>query len=214
MSISPYCADAYNLLAEESESIEERQELYEQGVKAGRTALGDLFSKKNMGYFWGIIETRPYMRALAGFSECLWDGGRRQEAIENYQDMIKLNPNDNQGIRYTLINCLLAEGMHEEAEKLLKEYQEPTCFMLYSQAILSFMKSEGIKSDKYLMKAFESNSYVPVYLTGEKHVPWFLPNMYSLGSEEEAILYSHESIEAWKSVSGAIAWLAEKYKEY
>ena len=47
LSISPYCADAYNLLAEESKSMEERQGLYEKGVRAGRMALGDLFFKEN-----------------------------------------------------------------------------------------------------------------------------------------------------------------------
>jgi len=205
---SPYCADAYNLLAAESESIEERLDLYEQGVNVGRIALGDSFFKENMGYFWGIFETRPYMRALAGFSGCLWRKGRRQEAIDNYQEMIELNPNDNQGIRYTLINCLLTEGMSEEAEKLLTEYQEQGCFMLYSQALLYFIKLGGIKSAGYLKQAFESNPYVPQYLLGKKHIPWHLPAMYSLGSEEEAIIYSAEANEAWETVPGALDWLA------
>lgn len=207
LNISPYCADAYNLLAGESESLEERLELYEQGVNVGRIALGDSFFKENTGYFWGVFETRPYMRALAGFSGCLWSKGRRQEAIDNYQEMIKLNPNDNQGIRYTLINCLLTEGMNEEAEKLLSEYNESTCFMLYSQALLYFIKSGGIKSAGYLKQAFESNPYVPQYLLGKKHIPWYLPDMYSFGSEEEAIIYSADANEAWKTVPGALDWL-------
>lgn len=208
LSISPYCADAYNLLAEESESLEERLELYGQGVNVGRMALGDLFFEENTGYFWGVFETRPYMRALAGFSKCLWEKGKRQEAINNYQEIIKLNPNDNQGIRYTLINCLLTEGMYEEAEKLLAEYQEPGCFMLYSKALLSFSKSGSINSAKHLRPALESNAYVPQYLLGQKHIPWFPPAMYSLGSEEEAIIYSAEADEAWETVPGALDWLA------
>jgi hypothetical protein len=106
LRISPYCADAYNLLAENCKSLKERQSLYEQGVKTGRLALGELFFNKQAGHFWRLIETRPYMRALAGWSECLWQNRCRPEAIANYKELLRLNPNDNQGIRYILINCL------------------------------------------------------------------------------------------------------------
>jgi len=213
LSISPYCADAYNLLAEESKSMEERQGLYEKGVRAGRMALGDLFFKENTGYFWGIIETRPYMRALAGFSECLWKTGRRQEAIENYQDMMRLNPNDNQGIRYILINCLLTEGMEEPAASLLSEYNEPSCFMLYSKALLLFRKSGGTTTDDCLEQAIESNSNAPLYLLNQKHIPWLLPGSYSWGSEEEAVIYADMACEAWENTPGALAWLAAEFEK-
>lgn len=62
LHLSPYCTDAYNLLAEHSESSEERMELYERGVKVGRLALGESFFEENVGEFWWLTETRPYMR--------------------------------------------------------------------------------------------------------------------------------------------------------
>lgn len=210
LRISPYCADAYNLLAEECKSTEERQEFYEQGVKFGRMALGDLFFKKYTGHFWGLHQTRPYMRALAGFSECLWRNGRCREAIQNYQELLRLNPNDNQGIRYTLVNCLLAQGMDAEAAKLLLEYPESCCFMLYSQALLSFRSSDCVKSARYLKQALESNPHVPAYLLGIKHMPWRLPDAYAWGSEEEAVIYAADAGEVWKNTPGALAWLAEE----
>jgi len=212
LRVSPYCADAYSLLAEKSESMEERQDLYQQGVKAGRIALGDLFFKKHAGHFWGYLETRPYMRALAGLSECLWKNGQRQKAIGNYQKMLQLNPNDNQGIRYILVNCLLAEAMDGEAEKLLSEFQESSCFMLYSQALLSFRNLDRGKSTKYLKQAIASNRYVPDYLLGLKPIPWFLPAGYSWGSEEEAVLYAADAYDVWKNTSGALDWLADEIK--
>jgi tetratricopeptide (TPR) repeat protein len=105
------CTDAYVLLAQEAaRSLDEAKDLYEQGVKAGERALGPNMFKNEAGFFWGILETRPYMRARAGLAECLWMLGNRQEAIEHYQDMLRLNPNDNQGIRYIFANCLLYEG--------------------------------------------------------------------------------------------------------
>lgn len=209
LRVSPYCADAYNLLAEKCISLEERQDLYAQGVKVGRMALGDLFFKKQAGHFWGYIETRPYMRALAGLSECLWKKGLRQDAITNYKELLRLNPNDNQGIRYILINCLLAEGMDSEAGKILLEYHESSCFMLYSEALLAFRRLIHSDADKLLKQALLSNPHVPPYLLALKQVPWSLPAYYSLGSMEEAIIYAADACAVWKNTPGALAWLAE-----
>lgn len=44
----------------------------------------------------------------SGLAAALWRLGRHQEAIGHYQAMLKLNPNDNQGIRYVLAGYLLA----------------------------------------------------------------------------------------------------------
>lgn len=33
------------------------------------------------GHFWGILETRFYMRARAGLAEALWELGERDAAI-------------------------------------------------------------------------------------------------------------------------------------
>ena len=32
-------------------------------VETGQRTLGEQFFKENRGHFWGILETRPYMRA-------------------------------------------------------------------------------------------------------------------------------------------------------
>ena len=36
--------------------------------------------------------------------------GEVDEAIGHYGDMLRLNPNDNQGIRYVLARCLMKRG--------------------------------------------------------------------------------------------------------
>src|SRR6516162_8847951 len=66
LGISPLCADAYVLLAEEAaRSIEEARDYYAKGVEAGELALGPWGFKEYAGHFWGFLETRPYMRARA-----------------------------------------------------------------------------------------------------------------------------------------------------
>jgi len=59
------------------------------------------------------------MRARAGLAQCLWELGKHKEAIEHYRDMLRLNPGDNQGIRYILAMCLIELGEIKALQELL-----------------------------------------------------------------------------------------------
>jgi tetratricopeptide (TPR) repeat protein len=108
LEISPLCADAYVLLAQESASSpEEAQDLFTKGVEAGALALGPNAFKEYHGHFWSFLETRPYMRARAGLAGVMLQRGDTEGAIGHFRDMLKLNPGDNQGVQYTLLACLL-----------------------------------------------------------------------------------------------------------
>jgi tetratricopeptide (TPR) repeat protein len=124
LAISPDCADAYVLLAENANSRREELEMYEEGVAAGQRALGPELFQNDVGHFWGILETRPYMRARLGLAHALWTAGRREEGVRHLQDMLRLNPNDNQGIRYTLAEFLLNLDRDEELGQLFEQYSE------------------------------------------------------------------------------------------
>ncbi|HXY17585.1 MAG TPA: tetratricopeptide repeat protein [Gaiellaceae bacterium] len=76
-------------------------------VAAGERALGPRIFAEGAGYFWGLVETRPYMRARAALAALLWKLGRREEALEHARELLRLNPNDNQGIRYQQAKWLL-----------------------------------------------------------------------------------------------------------
>ena len=92
---------------------------YRKAVVAGKEALGPDGFKEYAGSFWGFRETRPYMRARLGLGEALWATGEKDAAIENFQEMLELNPGDNQGIRYVLAAKLLAAGRMNELKSLL-----------------------------------------------------------------------------------------------
>ena len=63
LTLCPDCADAYVLLAEHARSRREALKLYAEGVAAGERALGPTAFEQDVGHFWGLLETRPYMRA-------------------------------------------------------------------------------------------------------------------------------------------------------
>jgi tetratricopeptide (TPR) repeat protein len=215
MGISADCADAYVLLAEETaRSLEEAIDLYRKGVEAGERALGKKLFKEEVGYFWGLLETRPYMRARLGLAQCMWEAGNREAAIEHYWDMLRLNPNDNQGIRDLLMPCLLELGRDKDAEKLFRQYKEDgMAIWMYSRTLLDFRKHGASPiADKSLKAAMNENKHVPAYLLGRKKMPPHLPSYYGFGDENEAVLFAHGNETAWKATPGALEWLAAKVK--
>lgn len=74
---------------------------------------------------WGMIENRAYMRAIQSRAELFVDEGEQDKGIELYRLLLKMNPNDNQGIRYVLsgvyagisgdeVNAMFDEGNEEQ----------------------------------------------------------------------------------------------------
>ncbi|WP_209124165.1 lipopolysaccharide assembly protein LapB [Alkalihalobacillus sp. BA299] len=121
LTLYPNSPDANNILAEFEEDPEE---LLVMGMRAGEQELGKKYFKENKGYFWGLIETRPYMRVKFNYASFLQDVGREEGAIFHYKELIELNPSDNQGVRFELFVAYVEEEMLEEAKGLLEEYNE------------------------------------------------------------------------------------------
>jgi len=213
IAISPNCADAYVLLAEEeADTLGHALDYYKEGVEAGERALGEAFFDENEGYFWGLLETRPFMRAREGLANTLWNMGKKEESLTHYQEMLRLNPGDNQGNRYSLLNLLLELNRPEQVDTLLTEYEDEwSSEWRYTLVLRSFLK-EGDSPDaqKALEEALEQNPHVPDYLTGAKRIPNRLPDMISPGRESEAVSYASTHLNFWRKAPGAVAWLKEQ----
>jgi tetratricopeptide (TPR) repeat protein len=214
LAISPDCADAYVLLAEEmARTSDEALKLYEEGMRAGERAFGPEVFTEGAGNFWGILETRPYMRARAGVAECLWEMGEAARAIEHYQELLRLNPGDNQGNRYPLARLLLQEGKNEELGALLKEYEEASAEWLYTRALWLF-RSEGAspRASRTLQEAFDENRFVPLFMLDLQPSPEDPPEYISPGEESEAVDYLLNNDDYWADTPGAFEWFAGQFK--
>ena len=215
LSICPDCADAYVLLAQESaDSLQQARDLFAQGVAAGERALGQEGFRECEGHFWGFVETRPYMRARQGLAQCLWLLGEREAAVADYQEMLRLNPNDNQGIRYILAACLLELGRNRELMELLGRFKdEPTAVWEYTRALVDFRSRGGSRrGDRLLRAAFKVNPCVPPFLLGKRRLPRRLPAYIGFGDEDEAVAYVVEFGEGWMATPGALPWLAARWE--
>jgi tetratricopeptide (TPR) repeat protein len=210
LDISEDCADAWAILAQEAAgSLHEARVLYEAGVRAGERALGQEAFDEYAGHFWGVMETRPYMRARFGLAECLWARGHHQEAIDHFQEMLQLNPGDNQGIRYVLMSYLLEEGQDDDLDRLFDSYDDDQSAVgLYTRALTLFRR-EGTTdlARKSLQEALGFNRFVPDYLLQRKKMPAQLPEHMGFGDEDEAVVYVATNGHLWHEDEGAIEWL-------
>jgi tetratricopeptide (TPR) repeat protein len=209
LEMSPDCADAYVVLAEASNAPETARALYERAVAAGERALGpDVFAQE-AGRFWGIIPTRSYMRARLGLAQTLEHLDRHGEAIEHYREMIRLNPDDNQGVHYALLSALLTAGRDAETAALLEQFgDDPTPFWLYGRALLVFRREGDSRSARECLRAaLRTNRHVPQYLTGDDEWPGLEPLTYAPGSREEAVICDTDLGDAWRATPDAIRWL-------
>jgi tetratricopeptide (TPR) repeat protein len=210
LKLSPLCADAYALLAREAaQDADEAIDYYRKAVAAGEKAVGKACFRDDVGHFWGILETRPYMRACQGLAQSLWDKGLRDEAVAHYRDMLRLNPNDNQGIRYQLLDCLLFLGRDDEAADLITTYNgDGSGAWSWSRALLAFRRAgDCAESRNALLQARGGNKYVAPLLLGDKKMPRRLPAYISWGDRNEAVAYVHGAAPAWAAASGALVWL-------
>ena len=72
---------------------------YEVGLRIGELSLGDGFTGVLL---WGLVDNRPFLRCMHGYGLCLWRLGRFDEAEHIFQQMLWLNPSDNQGVRFLI----------------------------------------------------------------------------------------------------------------
>lgn len=211
LSISPFCADAWLLLTTlRSIADDARREMLERAVLAAELAIGEESFKANRGSFWGVLETRPYMRARYALAEHLWFAGEQNQAIEHLREMLILNPNDNQGLRYQLLAWLLWVEDDRSAEQLLRAHRdEGSAFLDYTRALLVFRKGGDSKAARIVVKrAWESNTHVPKLLAAGK-VAHAMPEFYRPGGEDEAQCYLSQYGFAWERTAGATRWLVD-----
>jgi tetratricopeptide (TPR) repeat protein len=208
----PDCVDALVVMTDlEAHTAKARIAGLQSAVAAGERSMGAKFIAENKGHFWLLIETRPYMRALEQLAGELRGAGLNVDAIHCYEKMLALNPNDNQGVRDPLLGLYLATGKLEGARKLLDDYgNDSMANFAWGRVLERFLFGDLPGAAAALKKARKTNSFVELYLSGQKEVPKQMPEMYSMGSDEEAVILLDNLSFAWSVHKKAVFWLMEQ----
>ncbi len=129
--------------------------------------LIDEFERQYNEEFWEIVETRPYMRIKQSYAEILAENGMMKKAVKEYEEILKLNENDNLGVRFRLMSLYAFFEDEENALKLYKKYNgQNSVQMLLPISVLYFKKGEFTKS----LNSMTENDYL--FLTASSFVEW------------------------------------------
>lgn len=214
LAISPECADAYVFLAyDQKNTSADKITMFEEGIRAGHRALGPNYFKEDVGSFWDILETRPYMRARFGLAMELKFIGRQEEAITHFKELLRLCSRDAQGVRYQLITLYIALDRLKEASALIKKYPDDVGpEITYSRALLQFKTAgDSEKAREALGEAVRWNPHViPFLLSPKFDRKWKSGDYYvTVGGKDEAHEYAMDNREAWHKTPGACDWIIE-----
>ncbi len=187
----------------------------EMAVKIGEEQLAEAF-QGHVGHFWLLSETRPYMRARLQLVQVLIAQGRHETAISHMKDMLRLNPNDNQGVRWLLLEWYCNLNWLDQALQLLDEYpDEDTPFMVLTRVCLEFQKtgpSDALES--MLQEQLESNPHIAPKLLDQEEVSPFSVHSFSVGDDDEADAYCQSFRSLWKATPEALPWLSSVFREF
>ncbi|WP_240916898.1 UPF0149 family protein [Pseudoalteromonas sp. Z1A8] len=170
------------------------------------------FIKDNTGHFWGLHETRPYMMLRAHRAKIHALHGYTQKAQSELEELLKLNPNDNQGNRFLLMNCLIINKEWDKLDALLVKSDSEELHATASRALSAFVKHGDSKpANDYKKKLQQQNKHFSKILTGQEKLKVQQPPYFSPGSKEEVGVYLDSlGKQAWISVPASLFWLRKK----
>jgi tetratricopeptide (TPR) repeat protein len=212
LKLDPDCIAAYELLGGLSADPMEALKHYAKGEEIGRRIFGGAYLEENAGHFWGLHETRPFMRILYELAELLYLAGEKRASVDLLEEMLALNPMDNQGVRYQLLLYLLELNDFEKFRKYDEMFaDEAGALLAFTRALYLFKtQGESAEADQVLEEAMQENRHVLPKLTAARPT-LRVPSSYGFGDLNEAHYYTFLAHQIWKETEGAVAWL-KKHK--
>lgn len=143
LTLSEDCIAAWLELGIQEEDAAKAMERFEQGIARGRVRFKEQIEAATAERgLWGWIEARDFMRLLHEVARLQEVFGAAEAAIAIYQEMLALNPNDNQGIRGDLLRLLLVFRRLEDGRKLLDAFpNDAMTDMAHGRAFVSIVEA-------------------------------------------------------------------------
>ena len=188
----PDCFDAVLFQAELEENSIKRDKLLNEGLEFEKDRLEEegYFEKDNIGHFYGIFETRPYIRGLYRKADYLIADGKAKQARDVCLEILRLNNNDNTGARYLLMAIYAYLEDEKEMLKLYKKYPEESLVMLFPQFIVSYKLGKDKEAKELLERINKVNTHFIKFFKGtmkrNEDIPY---RHYSHGDSSEVIMY-------------------------
>jgi tetratricopeptide (TPR) repeat protein len=185
--------------------------LLEEAVTLGRRAFPLAFRSSDI-LEWGWLENRPFLRCLCSLGVVHEREGRLEEALAIYQELLSLNPNDNQGVRALAVTVLFALKRPEEVIKVCTAYPDDGMpEVAYGRALALFQLGRNHEATTALKEAVRWRPRVAAELLKTRHrrPQSSIPGYITLGGADEAYEYWQHNGRFWGETEGALSWVAE-----
>ena len=189
---SSECFDAILFQCDLEKNGIKRMKLLNDGLEFEKNRLTKekYFEKENIGHFYGIFETRPYIKGLVIKAEYLLEEGKLRQAANLCKEVLKLNENDNLGARYLLMAIYAALEEKKDMLDLYKKYPEENLEMLFPLFAIYYKIGNDKKAKDYLNRIDKCNSnFVKLFNGSIKQSEKVDPGYYSRGDSSEIFMY-------------------------
>ena len=73
---------------------------------------------------WRLVTNRPYMRAIFAYGVWLYENENFAAAVSQFEQLLEINPDDDQGARYLIIAASIHAEDYEKASEILDDYED------------------------------------------------------------------------------------------
>lgn len=187
LEIYPDCLEAKLILATDLERPIKIIQEYEKCLdeEKDRLTKEGYFSKDNIGIFYGIYETRPYITGMFSLANIYANAGMIGKSMNLCKEILRLNKNDNTGTRYILMGLYAFMEDINNMKKLYSKFKEENLHMLVPFLIYYYKVGNYKEALKYLERIKKVNKHFVSYFEDEKDMEAVLPSMYRIGDESE-----------------------------
>jgi tetratricopeptide (TPR) repeat protein len=198
------------LVRDKSGDMDMAKALWEKSVSMGKKAFPPDFIIGEDMLEWRFLDNRPFLRCMHGLGFILLRTGEVERANKIFMEMLKINPNDNQGARALAVDGFFHMCQPEEVLKVCSLYHyDAMPDILYGRALAFFQLGDKKKADSCLKEAIKCLPKVAKEITKITHKkPKFLREGYvRAGGDDQAYLYWHKNNIYWQRSIGSIGWV-------
>ncbi len=160
LELEPDNLDAKLMLIEctAKNTLDRYEQLKSLVDEADKKMEAEKYFQEYTGQFWGVWETRPYMRIRHTWMQTLTALGMFGQAVEQGEDMLRLCENDNLGVRFTLMHLYAHFESRDKALALNAKYENDFITMtLFPLSILFFKLGDFENALLYLKRLRKEN---------------------------------------------------------
>lgn len=190
-------------------------QILESTISEGRKMFPGEFSLGTDHLPWAFVDNRAFLLLLGEYATLIESMHGPQRAIPLYEEIIALNPNDNQGIRGFLATAYIKTNRLEDLLRLDEKFPEDLLAELSAGTLLALYKLGRLDEARARIKATKKH-FKRIFreiLKTDHQQPELTPGRVRVGGDDEAWFYWQNQGTFWVATRGAREFLRSEISD-